>query len=414
MRSYSPFVIGFNYFIHKRGDNMDVSFEDILKIRRNKYQLDCLISSAQIVPFIGAGMSCTFYPNWRDFLLQFDLLPNEKEQVESMVFSGAFEEAASYVFSISQRIFNDTVKDVFSSRHIYESGFSKAQLLLPSTTNLDEVIEHIWRYKGLCFDAIITPDCEDQFNTAIVSGKHTLVKLHGSVQESSKYILTKEQYDDCYGSTESRDMGNNFCVNLGRAIQAKTLLFIGSSLKNDRFLHVLHKIARWNEHIKHYAILSLPSSNTEATMRERELEKYGIFVIWFPQKQYNSIATILDYIAQKKNTQVISKRDAPNTLPRDLTDIYGRDDIISCAINNIEEKTESNAVVITSFDGMPAIGKTTLAVKIAHLLSHKYCDAQLFIDCYGYTAGQSPLNHEQILDSLLFALNIPISQIPEK
>ena len=139
MRSYSPFVIGFNYFIHKRGDNMDVSFEDILKIRRNKYQLDCLISSAQIVPFIGAGMSCTFYPNWRDFLLQFDLLPNEKEQVESMVFSGAFEEAASYVFSISQRIFNDTVKDVFSSRHIYESGFSKAQLLLPSIT-----IQLIW------------------------------------------------------------------------------------------------------------------------------------------------------------------------------------------------------------------------------------------------------------------------------
>ena len=404
------------------------SLEDILKIRRNQYQLDCLIESEQIVPFVGAGMSCTFYPNWRDFLLRFDLLPEEKDYVKQLVDGGSFEEAASYICSISHRLFNDTVKDVSSPSHINESALSKAQLLLPSitngmilTTNLDEVIEHVWKVKGMCLDAVITPDCEDQFNDAIITGKQTLIKLHGSVQESTKYVLTKEQYDHCYGTAENVDAPNSFCKNLRRAMQSKTILFLGNSLKSDRFLRLLREIAGWNEHIKHYALLSMPRNSTEATLRERELEKYGIFVIWFPEKQYDSIATIMNYVVQKKNSIRNSQfktpntlRKAPNTLPRDLSSIYGRDAIINYTISKIENKKNTSAVVITSFDGMPAIGKTTLAVKIAHMLSRKYPDAQLFIDCYGYTSGQSPLNQEQILDSLLFALNIPISQIPEK
>ncbi len=79
-----------------------------------------------------------------------------------------------------------------------------------------------------------------------------------------------------------------------------------------------------------------------------------------------------------------------------------------------QQKKILNSVVIASFDGMPAVGKTTLAVRIAYLMSKEYPDAQLFIDCYGYTSGHEPLKKEQILDSLLFALGIPITYIPEK
>lgn len=63
---------------------------------------------------------------------------------------------------------------------------------------------------------------------------------------------------------------------------------------------------------------------------------------------------------------------------------------------------------------MPAVGKTTLAIRIAHMLSKNYPDAKLFLDCYGYTPGHKPLNNNDILDSLLFALGIATTLIPQK
>ncbi len=62
---------------------------------------------------------------------------------------------------------------------------------------------------------------------------------------------------------------------------------------------------------------------------------------------------------------------------------------------------------------MPAIGKTALAVNIAHSYKNKYPDAQLYVDCYGYTAGQKPLSDDKILGLLLLAFEIPASMIPD-
>ena len=95
--------------------------------------------------------------------------------------------------------------------------------------------------------------------------------------------------------------------------------------------------------------------------------------------------------------------------------MLGRNDEIDLVINLIQKKeTCSNTVIISSFNGMPAVGKTTLSIRVAHMFSSQYPDAQLFIDCYGYTPGHNPLNKEQILDSLLFSLGIASTRIPEK
>ena len=95
--------------------------------------------------------------------------------------------------------------------------------------------------------------------------------------------------------------------------------------------------------------------------------------------------------------------------------MVGRDIETKSVIDEIlNRKADCNKVIISSFDGMPAVGKTTFAVHIAHLLTYEYPDAQLFIDCYGYTVGHSPLNKEQILDSLMFAMGITSTRIPKK
>lgn len=274
----------------------------ILNIRRNRHHLKDLANALSIVPFVGAGMSSDFFPMWREFLEQFDLFPEERKYLHQFLDKGEFEEAASYIFSISKRLFIDTVKDVFSSAHFEGKEFNPSLKILPQvsdgmvlTTNLDEVLENVWQCTGNEFDAVITPDNEDLFHNAIKNKNKTLVKLHGTVDESSKYILTKEQYNIAYGinADDVVDFNNHFPQNLSLAIFAKTILFLGCSLQSDRFLHVFKQIAQVNEHIKHYALLPLSNIDEENILCERRLEKYGIFPIWFPNGDYGSITTIL-------------------------------------------------------------------------------------------------------------------------
>lgn len=71
------------------------------------------------------------------------------------------------------------------------------------------------------------------------------------------------------------------------------------------------------------------------------------------------------------------------------------------------------AVVISAIEGMAGIGKTTLAVHAAHVLSDRFPDGQLFLDLRGYTAGVQPLTSAEALGRLLRSLGVPQLQIPE-
>jgi DNA-binding SARP family transcriptional activator len=70
-------------------------------------------------------------------------------------------------------------------------------------------------------------------------------------------------------------------------------------------------------------------------------------------------------------------------------------------------------VVITAIDGMAGIGKTALAVHVAHRLDSQFPDGQLFIDLHGYTSGYQPRGPGQALETLLRNLGIPAGQIPD-
>ncbi len=87
-----------------------------------------------------------------------------------------------------------------------------------------------------------------------------------------------------------------------------------------------------------------------------------------------------------------------NTLPRDVADFTGRTAEIE---RLLREVTGKSAVVISAIDGMPGVGKTTLAVHLAHRLA--YPDGQLFIDLHAHTAGRSPMEPVDALGVLLRA-----------
>ncbi len=71
------------------------------------------------------------------------------------------------------------------------------------------------------------------------------------------------------------------------------------------------------------------------------------------------------------------------------------------------------AVVISAIDGMAGIGKTTLAVHVAHRLAGRYPDGQLFVDLHGHTAGTPPTDPAATLDVLLRAVGVPGDRVPD-
>ena len=104
----------------------------------------------------------------------------------------------------------------------------------------------------------------------------------------------------------------------------------------------------------------------------------------------------------------------PRALPCDLADFTGRTDLLSellAAVPPVDRP--GTAPVIQTIDGMPGVGKTTLAVHLAHRVADRYPDAQLFVDLHGHS-DQAPLQPATAVDALLRQLGVPGDLIPEE
>ncbi|WP_245563425.1 ATP-binding protein [Longispora albida] len=89
-----------------------------------------------------------------------------------------------------------------------------------------------------------------------------------------------------------------------------------------------------------------------------------------------------------------------NDLPADIADFTGRE---AEAARVAELLRSAGAVVV---DGMGGVGKTSLAVHVAHRLAPSYPDGGLYLDLLGFTPGQEPLEPSVALGRLLGALGV--------
>ena len=87
-------------------------------------------------------------------------------------------------------------------------------------------------------------------------------------------------------------------------------------------------------------------------------------------------------------------------LPYDTAHFTGRVNELRFLTTTPRSATE-NTLSIVAIDGMAGVGKTTLAVRLAHQLAHQYPEGHLFIDLHGYTHGQDPLEPDAALERLL-------------
>ncbi len=104
---------------------------------------------------------------------------------------------------------------------------------------------------------------------------------------------------------------------------------------------------------------------------------------------------------------------AANTLPADTAAFTGREaQVAEISVAAAAVAREGRVVAIHAIDGLPGVGKTTLAVHVGHLVAEKFPDRQLFIDLHAHTPGQQPVDPADALATLLTADGVDARHLP--
>jgi tetratricopeptide (TPR) repeat protein len=151
---------------------------------------------------------------------------------------------------------------------------------------------------------------------------------------------------------------------------------------------------------------------TEMTAWVRVLES-GEAPAWRDTGQAAPASAALSHLTRVGQSLPPSSPGVRYSLPPDVTVFTGRDEEVDRITASAAEGAGVGGVVaIHAIDGMPGVGKTTLAVHAAHLLRRRFPDRQLFINLHGHTPGQDPLTPEAALAGLLTAVGVEARNLP--
>ncbi|MEU4927769.1 BTAD domain-containing putative transcriptional regulator [Streptomyces yokosukanensis] len=102
----------------------------------------------------------------------------------------------------------------------------------------------------------------------------------------------------------------------------------------------------------------------------------------------------------------------PAQLPPPPAHFTGRADIRR-ALRHALTEPPAPAPAIAVISGMAGVGKSALALHVAHELRDRFTDGQLYVNLHGATPGMTPLTFAQALASLLRDLGTEPRSIPE-
>ncbi|MFD8611542.1 BTAD domain-containing putative transcriptional regulator [Streptomyces sp. NPDC059631] len=100
----------------------------------------------------------------------------------------------------------------------------------------------------------------------------------------------------------------------------------------------------------------------------------------------------------------------PAQLPATVPDFTGRASFVT-ELSDMLASAEGRVMAVSALAGIGGVGKTTLAVHVAHRARASFPDGQLYVDLQG--AGQRAAEPETVLGSFLRALGTADSAIPD-
>ncbi|MEV4670619.1 tetratricopeptide repeat protein [Actinomadura sp. NPDC049382] len=105
----------------------------------------------------------------------------------------------------------------------------------------------------------------------------------------------------------------------------------------------------------------------------------------------------------------------PHTLPHQARVFVGRDEemrLLMDTVPGITGPPAGSAMTVIAIDGMAGVGKSALAVHLAHQLAGHYPDGAMYLELHAHDARQKPVDPADALDMLLRTIGVPVTRVP--
>ncbi len=102
----------------------------------------------------------------------------------------------------------------------------------------------------------------------------------------------------------------------------------------------------------------------------------------------------------------------PRQLPAASTCFAGRSDVLAELAALLARPVPPSTMVISAIDGVAGIGKTALALHVAHSRTHEFTDGQLHVNLRGFDPVHPPVEPVEALGQFLRALGVPAERVP--
>lgn len=112
-------------------------------------------------------------------------------------------------------------------------------------------------------------------------------------------------------------------------------------------------------------------------------------------------------------TPASSPTHRPAQLPPSPAHFIGRAATLRSLRRTLATEAPTGAGALTVISGMVSVGKSAVALHMAHALKERFPDGQLYINLHGATPGMPPLTAGQALTALLRDLGTDPRHIPE-
>jgi DNA-binding SARP family transcriptional activator/tetratricopeptide (TPR) repeat protein len=145
------------------------------------------------------------------------------------------------------------------------------------------------------------------------------------------------------------------------------------------------------------------------------VEELGIEPCTELQRLHQAILAADPSLARPGGAQADAERPpppVPTQLPPDVAIFTGRHRELERLRALLEPTGQYGPVVISAIDGTAGIGKSALAIYLAHRLDAAFPDGQLYANLHGTTAGLAPLDPLEVLGRFLRALGGDAGQVP--